>query len=237
MLEGKTAFVTGGSRGIGAAIVRKLAAAGAAVTFTYNSSPDAARAVAEAAGNGAQAVRLDLADADAVAAAVRGLPKLDILVNNAGTFELAPVAEATLAAFDRMFAVNVRAVVAAVLEAAKIIPDGGRIITVGSVNGEAMPFPGGAFYAGSKGAVRMLTKGWTRDLGDRGVTVNVVQPGPVDTDLNPADGPFGAVLTGMTALKRYGKPEDVAELVAFLAGPAGGNITGAALITDGGMTA
>jgi NAD(P)-dependent dehydrogenase (short-subunit alcohol dehydrogenase family) len=118
-----------------------------------------------------------------------------------------------------MFAVNVRAVVAAVLEAAKIIPDGGRIITVGSINGEAVPFPGGAFYAGSKGAVRMLTKGWARDLGERGVTVNVVQPGPIDTDLNPADGPFGAVLTGMTALKRYGKPEDVAELVAFLAGP------------------
>lgn len=237
MLDGKTAFVTGGSRGIGAAIVKKLAASGARVVFTYNGSPDAARAVAEAAGNGAEAVKLDVADAGAVAAAVRALPGLGILVNNAGIAEFAPVAEATLDSFDRTFAVNVRAVVAAVLEAAKTMPDGGRIITVGSVNGELMPVPGGAIYAGSKGAVRMLTKGWARDLGPRGITVNVVQPGPIDTDLNPARGPFAETLTNLTALKRYGKPEDVAELVAFLAGPAAGNITGAALATDGGFTA
>lgn len=237
MLDGKTAFVTGGSRGIGAAVVKRLAAAGARVVFTYNSSPEAARAVAAAAGNGAEAVKLDLADADAVAAAVRALPKLDILVNSAGVFEQAPVAEATLEAYDRTFAVNVRAVVAAVVEAAKIIPDGGRIITIGSINGEVTPLPGGAFYGASKGAVRMLAKGWARDLGPRGITVNVVQPGPIDTDMNPAEGSFAEMLTGMTALKRYGKPEDVAELVAFLAGPAAGNITGAALTTDGGMTA
>jgi 3-oxoacyl-[acyl-carrier protein] reductase len=237
MLQGKTAFVTGGSRGIGAAIVRKLAQAGARVTFTYNSSPDAARAVAEAAGNGATAVKVDGADGEAVAAAVRGLGALDILVNNAGTFEPSPVAEATLEAYDRLFALNVRGVVAAVVEAAKIMPDGGRIITVGSINGEVALFPGAAFYAASKGAVRMLTKGWARDLGGRGITVNVVQPGPIDTDLNPAQGALAETLTGATALKRYGKPEDVAELVAFLAGPAAGNITGAALTTDGGLTA
>lgn len=237
MLDGKTAFVTGGSRGIGAAIVKRLAAAGARVTFTYNGSAGAARAVAEAAGNGARAIKLDVTDAEAVAAAVRALPALDILVNNAGVFELAPAGEATLDAFGRTFAVNVRAVAAAVLEAAKRMGEGGRIITVGSVNGDAMPFAGGAFYAGSKAAVRMLTKGWARDLGERGVTVNVVQPGPIDTDMNPAEGPFAEMLTAMTALKRYGKPEEMAELVAFLASPAAGNITGAALTTDGGMTA
>ena len=237
MLQGKTAFVTGGSRGIGAAIVRKLAAQGARVTFTYNSSPDAARAVAEAAGNGARAVQLDVADAGAVAAAVRGLGALDILVNNAGTFAPSPLAEATLETYDRTFAVNVRGVVAAVIEAAKIMPDGGRIITVGSVNGEVAAIPGAAIYAGSKAAVRMLTKGWARDLGERGITVNVVQPGPIDTEMNPAQGPFAELLTGLTALKRYGKAEDVAELVAFLAGPGAGNITGAALTTDGGFTA
>ena len=132
---------------------------------------------------------------------------------------------------------NKSAPAAAVLEAAKRMGEGGRIITVGSVNGEVMPFAGGAFYAGSKAAVRMLTKGWARDLGERGITVNVVQPGPIDTDMNPAEGPFAEMLTAMTARKRYGKPEEVAELVAFLAGPAAANITGAALTTDGGMTA
>ena len=129
-----------------------------------------------------------------------------------------------------------KAVFAATMEAVKSMPEGGRIITIGSINADFMPFPGGSLYAMSKAAVKMMTKGWARDLGDRQITANVIQPGPIDTDMNPADGAFGETLTAMTAIKRYGKPEEIAELAAFLASPRASNITGSAINIDGGLT-
>jgi 3-oxoacyl-[acyl-carrier protein] reductase len=237
MLKGKKAFVTGGSRGIGAAIVKKLAAEGAEVTFTYRSSDAEAQALAAEAGAGTTAVKVDVADAEAVAAAVRNTRGIDILVNNAGVAEMAPIGETPIDLYDRVFNVNVRGLIAVTNEAAKHLPDGGRIVNIGSINGEVVPYQGGGVYAASKGAVRMLTKAWARDLGERGITVNSVQPGPIDTDLNPSEGEFADFLKPFTANKRYGKPEEVAELVAFLAGPGAANITGAAINIDGGSTA
>ncbi len=243
-LDGKVAVVTGGSRGIGAAIARRLAADGAQVTITYSGNAEAAEttlAALQAHGGGAMALKADATDADAVKAIVPAVlerfGRLDILVNNAGRFVMAPIAECTDDDFGTLFAINVRAVFLASREAAKVMGAGGRIITIGSVNGDRMPVAGGAIYAMTKAAVAALTKGWARDLGPRGITVTCVQPGPIDTEGNPASGALADVLTPMTALGRYGTPDEVAALVAFLASPESANITGCAINVDGGFNA
>jgi 3-oxoacyl-[acyl-carrier protein] reductase len=244
ILSGKIALVTGGSRGIGAAIAKRLAAEGAAVAITYSSSPDRAEAVVkeiESAGGKAIAIQADAADADAVKHSVNETVKqlggLDILVNNAGVAAMAPLDQFTLEDYDRTMAVNVRGVFVASQEASRHMKEGGRIITIGSTNAERMPFAGGGVYAASKAAVAGLTKGLARDLGPRGITVNNVQPGPVDTDMNPADGPFAETLKGMMALPRYGTGDEIASFVAYLAGPEAAYITGASLLIDGGFAA
>ena len=243
-LKGKKAFVTGGSRGIGAAIALQLASEGADVVITYSKSAETAQQVVSEIkqyGVNGVAIQADAMQAESVAAAVkeaiRQFGGLDILVNNAGIFELKSVSETTLEDFDRMMQVNVRAVFAAVCEAVQVMGEGGRIITIGSVFGDVMPFTGGSLYAMSKGAVAAMSRGWARDLGPKGITVNTVQPGPINTQLNPENSPFGQTLSAMTAIGRYGKPQDVAELVTFLASPKAANITGATLNVDGGLTA
>ncbi|HSI12235.1 MAG TPA: SDR family NAD(P)-dependent oxidoreductase, partial [Chthoniobacter sp.] len=196
-LQNKCALVTGGSRGIGAAIIKRLAREGANVALTYSSSPDRAGQVvqeAQALGVKAVAIQADSSDAEALVSAVERaaveLGGLDILVNNAGIALMAPVDDFKLADFDRTFAVNVRAVFVATQAAVKHMKEGGRIINIGSTNAERMPFQGGAVYAMSKSALQGLVQGLSRDLGPRGITINNVQPGPVDTDLNPATGEF-----------------------------------------------
>ena len=243
-LQQKRAFITGGSRGIGAAIVKRLAREGAHVALTYVSKPDHANATAEAAralGVQALAIHADNADATAVVAAVertvQAFGGLDILVHNAGIAVMAPIADYRLEDFDRMVAVNLRAVFVATQAAVRHMPPGGRVITIGSCNAERMPFEGGAVYAMSKAALVGLVKGLARDLGPRGITINNVHPGPIDTDLNPADSDFGAMLRTLMALPRYGAAEEVAALVAYLAGPEAGFVTGASLTIDGGFTA
>jgi 3-oxoacyl-[acyl-carrier protein] reductase len=232
-LQGKNAFVSGGTRGIGAAIAKKMAQEGANVVFTYSKSQDQAQAMVkeiEATGVKALAIQADAMEAEqvisAIQKAVSTLGTIDILINNGGILE----------DYERTESVNIKAVFAATMEAVKSMPEGGRIITIGSVNADSMPFAGGSLYAMSKAAVQMMTKSWARDLGDRKITANVIQPGPIDTDMNPADGPFGEALTAMTAIKRYGKPEEIAELAAFLSSPKASNITGSAINIDGGMT-
>jgi 3-oxoacyl-[acyl-carrier protein] reductase len=243
-LTDKVAVVTGGSRGIGAGIARRLAADGASVLLTYHASPDpAAKVVAAitAAGGTAHAVQADAADADAVAAAVDAAAarfgRLDILVNNAGMGVVGGIGDAALADYDHCFAVNVRAVFVAMQAAARHMGPGGRIITIGSVNGDRIPFAGGAVYAATKAAVAGLTRGVARDLGPRGITVNVVQPGPIDTDMNPEDGPWAGAARAMLATGAYGTAADVAAMVAFLASDEARYITGAALNVDGGYNA
>jgi len=243
-LSKKRALVTGGSRGIGAAIVQRLAQDGADVALTYSSSPDKANEVAKAAqasGVRAIAIQADSANADAVVGAVErtvaDLGGIDILVNNAGIGVFAPVTEIKLADFDRVFAINVRAVFATTQAAAKHMKQGGRIINIGSCNAERMPFQGGAAYAMSKAALVGLVKGLARDLGPRGITINNVQPGPIDTDLNPANSDFAKTLIGLMALPHYGTVEDVAAMVSYLAGPESGFVTGASLTVDGGFSA
>src|SRR5947207_6480368 len=210
-LTKKRALVTGGSRGIGAAIVQRLAEDGADVVLTYSSSPDKANEVAKAAqSSGVRAITIqaDSANADAVVGAVERtvaeLGGIDVLVNNAGVAVFGPLAEIKLVDFDRTFAINVRAVFAATKAAARHMKDGGRIINIGSCNAERMPFAGGAAYAMSKSALVGLVKGLARDLGPRGITINNVQPGPVDTDMNPAHGDFAEMLKKLMALPRYG---------------------------------
>jgi 3-oxoacyl-[acyl-carrier protein] reductase len=223
-LAGKVALITGGSRGIGAAIARRLARDGAAVAITYASAEQKADEVVraiESAGGHAVAIRADSGDAgavrNAVAETVRTLGRLDVLVNNAGIAVVAPLDEFSLDDFDRMVAVNVRAVFVAVQEASRHMSEGGRIITIGSVNADRIPFPGGGVYAMTKAAVAGLTRGLARDLGPRGITINNVQPGPIDTDMNPADGPLAEAMKGWTALARYGRGEEIADMVAYLA--------------------
>lgn len=243
-LIGKVALIQGGSRGIGAAIAERLAHEGAAVVITYVSSADKAAELVrgiEAAGGRALAVKADSADADAVRGAVNQtlshFGRIDILVNNAGVLAIAPIDEFSLEDFDRTVAVNVRSVFVASQEAARHMTEGGRIITIGSTNAERMPFAGGSVYAMSKSAIVGLTRGMARDLGPRGITVNNVQPGPVDTDMNPENGDFAATMKGLMAIDRYGRAEEIAAFVAYLAGPEAGYVTGASLSIDGGFAA
>ncbi|WP_338496107.1 3-oxoacyl-ACP reductase family protein [Pseudomonas sp. WP18] len=243
-LNGKVALVQGGSRGIGAAIVKRLAAEGAAVAFTYVSSAAKAEELQHsiiAAGGKALAIKADSADAeairDAVAATAEAFGGLDILVNNAGVLAMGPVEEFNLEDFDRTLAINVRSVFVATQAAARHMSEGGRVINIGSTNADRMPFAGGAAYAMSKSALVGLTKGLARDLGPRGITVNNVQPGPVDTDMNPADSDFASSLLSLMAIGRYGNVDEIASFVAYLAGPEAAYITGASLTIDGGFGA
>ena len=243
-LTGKVALVTGGSRGIGAAIANRLARDGADVALTYVSAPDkAAQVVAQIDSTGRRglAIAADSAHPGAVAAAVEQtaaeLGRLDILVNNAGIFIPSPFEDATLDEIERNWTVNVRAVIVAIQAAIRHMPDGGRVINIGSCLAERVSGPGVTLYAMSKAALIGLTKGLARDLGPRGITVNVVEPGPIDTDMNPAAGPGAEDQRRATALGRYGTGEDIAAMVAHLAGEGGRNITGAAILIDGGYAA
>ena len=243
-LEGKVALVTGGSRGIGAAIAKRLGADGASVAFTYASAQGKAAEVVkviEAAGGRALAIRADSADVqavrDAVAETVRAFGRLDVLVSSAGILTMAPFDQFSIDDFDRMVAVNIRAAFVAAQEAARHMGEGGRIINIGSVNADRMPFAGGSVYAMTKAALAGLTRGLARDLGPRGITVNNVQPGPVNTDMNPSDGAFAESLKALMALDRYGRGEEIAAMVAYLAGPDAGFVTGASLTIDGGFAA
>jgi 3-oxoacyl-[acyl-carrier protein] reductase len=243
-LANKVALVTGGSRGIGAAIAKRLAADGASVAITYTKSADAAASVVEEierAGRNAIAIQADATDADAVEAAVEKtvatFGRLDVLVNNAGTAIPKTFEETTLEELDRLIDINVRGVFVATQAALKHMTDGGRIIMIGSSVGERVLVPGLVPYSATKGAVKMFTQGLSRELGSRGITVNNVQPGPIDTDLNPAAGDWAVPQKAATALDRYGHVDEVAALVAFVAGPESSYITGANLTVDGGMNA
>ena len=243
-LVNKVALVTGGSRGIGAAIAKRLAADGASVAITYAKDASSASAVVKAielAGGKAVAIQADSANAEAVKAAVEKtvatLGKLDVLVNNAGTAIPKKFEDTTLEELDRVININVRGVFVATQAALKHMNNGGRIIMIGSCVGERMMTPGLAPYSATKGAVKMFTQGLSREVGDRGITVNNVQPGPIDTDLNPAAGDWAVPQKAATALNRYGTVEEVAALVSFVAGPESSFITGANLTVDGGMNA
>lgn len=243
-LDTKIAFVSGGSRGTGAAIARRLAGDGATVVLTYHSGAEAAQAVVaqiEAEGGRALAVQSDAADPAALAAAIHAAAdrfgRIDILVNNAGVFLGGAIEDIPLAYFDRTVAVNLRAVFVASQAALRHMGDGGRIVNIGSTNALRMPFAGGAVYAMSKAGLTGLLKGMARDLGPRGITVNNVLPGPVDTDMNPAHTEFGQSLHGLMALPRHGRPEEIAAMVAWVAGPEAGFVTGADLAIDGGFSA
>jgi 3-oxoacyl-[acyl-carrier protein] reductase len=236
--------VTGGSRGIGAAIAKRLAADGASVAITYTKGADAAASVVkaiEAAGGKAIAIQADAANPGAVTAAVdktvATFGGLDVLVNNAGTAIPKAFEQTTLEEIDSMFNLNVRGVFVATQEALKHMKSGGRIITIGSCVGERMMTPGLVAYSATKGAVKMFTQGLSREVGGRGITVNNVQPGPIDTDLNPAAGDWAAPQKAATALNRYGTVDEVAALVAFVASPESSYITGANLTVDGGTNA
>jgi len=244
-LEHKRALVTGGSRGIGTAIAKRLARDGAHVALTYVSRPDQAAdtvKAAQALGVRGIAIQADSADAEAVRGTVdrtvAELGGIDILVNNAGIAVMAPIDDYRLEDFDRTVAINLRAVFVATQAAVKHMTAGGRVITIGSCNAERMPFGGGAVYAMSKAALAGLVKGLARDLGPRGITVNNVQPGPTATDMNPADSAFAEMLrTQVMALPRYGTADEIAAMVAYLASPEAGFVTGASLTIDGGFTA
>lgn len=243
-LTGKVALVTGGSRGIGAAIAKRLAADGADVAITYTQGAGPAASVVkeiEATGRKALAIQADAADAAAVQAAVEkavtGLGRLDVLVNNAGTAIPKPFEEATLEEIDRVLDINVRGVFVATQAALKHMKDGGRIIMIGSCVGERMMTPGLVPYSATKGAVKMFTQGLSREVGNRAITVNNIQPGPIDTDLNPAAGDWATPQKANTALNRYGTVDEVAALVAFVASPQAAYITGANLTVDGGTNA
>ncbi|MCC5809238.1 MAG: 3-oxoacyl-ACP reductase FabG [Ectothiorhodospiraceae bacterium] len=243
-LKGKVALVTGGSRGIGAAIVRRLAGDGARVAFTYTRSEDKAEAVVEsvrAAGGDALAIRADNRDPDAVRASVEStvahFGRLDILVNSAGIFHTGDIGDFSLEDVQQTLDINVRAPFLATSAAAGHLPEGGRIITIGSNLAQRVPWPGISLYAMSKAALIGFTKGVARDLGPRGINVNVVHPGSTDTDMNPASGELADFQRDTMAIRRYSEPEEVAALVAWLAGPESRSVTGAELTTDNGSNA
>jgi 3-oxoacyl-[acyl-carrier protein] reductase len=243
-LIGKVALVTGGSRGIGAAIAKRLAAEGASVAITYTKDADAAAAVVneiERAGRKAIAIRADAANANAVEAAVEKTAatfgRLDVLVNNAGTAIPKPFEQTTLEEMDRVIDINVRGTMVATQAALKHMKSGGRIIMIGSAVGERVLVPGLVPYSATKGAVKIFTQALSRELGSRGITVNNVQPGPIDTDLNPAGGEWAVPQKAATSLRRYGRVDEIAAMVAFVAGPESSYITGSNLTVDGGMNA
>ncbi|MEV8637665.1 3-oxoacyl-ACP reductase family protein [Streptosporangium sp. NPDC051023] len=241
-LDGKVALVTGGSRGIGAAVAVRLAEDGADVAFTYQRNTDRADEVVErikGIGRRVLAVQADSADPAAVSAAVdrvaAELGRLDILVNNAGVYLTGPAEELGLEEFESTIAVNVRAPFLASRAAIGHMTDGGRIVNIGSNVAGRVPFPGLALYSMSKTALIGLTKGLARELGPRGITVNIVNPGATDTDLNPADGPYADTIRGFTALGRYSEPSEIAAAVAYLSGDDGRYVTGATIDVDGGF--
>jgi 3-oxoacyl-[acyl-carrier protein] reductase len=243
-LAKKVALVTGGSRGIGAAIAKRLAADGATVAITYSKDANSASKVVkeiEQAGGKAIAFQADAANAEAVKTAVEktvsALGHIDILVNNAGTAFPKKFEDATLEEIDRVIDINIRGVMVATLAALKHMKDDGRIIMIGSCVGERIMTPGLVPYSATKGAVKMFSQGLSREVGNRGITVNNIQPGPIDTDLNPAAGEWAVPQKANTALNRYGKVEEVAALVAFVASPEAAYITGANLTVDGGTNA
>jgi len=242
-LSGKVALVTGASRGIGAAIARRLAREGAAVAITYHSSPGhAEKVVAEITSEGGRAVALaaDSGDAEAVRATVTGtveaFGRLDILVNNAGSANLTSIDELTVDDFDRDVAVNVRSVWVATREALRHMGDGGRIISIGSVFAERMPIPNGTTYSLTKAAVGGFTRALARELGPRAITVNNIQPGPFATDSNPPEGDFAGLMIGLTPAGRYASPDELTGLIVYLAGPESAYVTGATINIDGGYT-
>ena len=243
-LTGKVALVTGGSRGIGAAIAKRLAAEGAHVAITYAKDADSATGVVQAiqaTGKKAVAIQADGASAQQVQAAVEkavsALGTLDILVNNAGTAIPKPFVDTTLEEMDHVINLNVRGVFVTTQAALKHMNSNGRIIMIGSCVGERNLTPGLAAYAATKGAVKMFTQSLSREVGDRGITVNNVEPGPIDTDLNPASGDWATPQKAVTALKRYGTVDEVAAVVAFVASPESAYVTGANLTVDGGTNA
>jgi len=243
-LTGKVALVTGGSRGIGAAIAKRLAQNGASVAITYAKDTGAASDVVKAIelqGGKALALQADAADVEAVKSAVEEtvatFGRLDVLVNNAGTAIPKPFEEVTLEEMDRVININIRGVYVATQAALKHMKSGGRIISIGSAVGERVGAPGLVPYAGTKGAVKMFTQALAREIGSRGITVNNIQPGPIDTELNPAAGDWAVPQKAATALNRYGHVDEIAAMVAFVAGPESSYITGANLTVDGGMNA
>ncbi len=233
--SGKKVMVVGGSRGIGAAIVQAYVAAGADVLFTYAGSRKAAEALAES--TGARAIHSDAAVRDGLVAAVRDAGPLDIFVYNAGLLVAGDPLTLDPDAIDRMIDVNIRGAYHASVEAARTMPDGGRILIIGSVNGDRMPFAGLAGYAMTKSALQGMARGLARDFGARGITVNVIQPGPTDTDMNPADGPLAGQMHSVMAIAQHGTSEDVASLTLYLSGPSARGITGAMHTIDGGFGA
>lgn len=243
-LAGKTALVTGGSRSIGAAIAKRLASEGATVAITYNGSPEKAAGVVgviEQAGGKAIAIHADAGDPAAVRAAVartvEELGSLDILVNNAGIALGGPISDIAFEDYERMIAVNVTGVFVATQEASRHMQSGGRIIHIGSSMTRYAAFPTASLYTLTKGAVAGFNRSLVRDLGPKGITVNTVHPGPTDTDMNPDGGPVSQIVGPGMAIGRYGKPEEIASVVAYLASPEAAFVTGAEIVADGGFTA